>query len=453
MVSGARGADTPPTPRRDKAEGTAGSGRGSSLGSPTLERGVQAEPARAPPLPRRRRTRTLSFMKTPTRGRPSRDPTVPALWSLTALLLTGCSFEPAPPAVAEVAVDHVVASTPENLTWGDYPADKAPVLRVRSGETVRIHTITHAGATQNQDPVEYLTSRGIPREEVLQDVLDFWASREGRERQGRGGHVITGPVYIEGAEPGDVLEIQILDVTTRVPWGINNTAPRGGVFSAAYPGSREGDTGLDIESGTAHVIRTAVVDGREVALFSDDIQIPLYPFMGIMAVAPLNPTVGEPGVSVAGVQGSRPPGPFGGNLDLNDLGRGATLYLPVFHPGALFYVGDGHGVQGDGEVSGTALEQSLTGTFRFVVHKDRSIEGPWAENADYWILMGIDLDLDRAMLKATRAVVDFLVREKGLTTEKAFSFASLAVDFQIAEVVDLTQVVVGNVPKSLFPGP
>jgi len=366
--------------------------------------------------------------------------------------LVSCTLE-APGTTANEAtqVDHTVRSTPANVTWGDYPLDKEPVLRVRSGETVRIETLTHAGATQDEEPVAFLASEGIPREEVLQDVLDFWASREGRPREGRRGHVITGPVYIEGAEPGDMLEIQIMDIETRVPWGINSTRARGGVLSTSYPGSREGDPPLDISPGTRHVIRTAVVNGREVALFSPEIHVPLSPFMGIMAVAPANPTLGEPGVSVPGVQSSRPPGPYGGNMDLNDLGVGATLYLPVYHPGALFYTGDPHGVQGDGEVSGTALEQSLTGVFRFVVHKGRTIAGPRAETDTHWILMGIDLDLDRANQKAVREVVDFLVADKGLTPDKAFSLASLAVDFQIGEAVDLTQLVVGMVPKSLFP--
>lgn len=346
------------------------------------------------------------------------------------------------------AADHFVPSRPENLTWGDYPADKMPVVRIRSGETVRINTITHAGATQAEEPVAYMASMGVPREEVLQDMIDFWASRGERPRDGRSGHVITGPIFIEGAEPGDMLEVQILAVETRVPWGINNTGPTSGVFARDYPGSKEGDPRLDMEPAR-HLIRTGVGDGREVALFAPDIHVPLYPFMGIMATAP-RPVVGQPGVTVPGVQSSRPPGDFGGNMDVKDLGAGATLYLPVFHPGALFYVGDGHGVQGDGEVSGTAVEQSLSGVFRFVLHKDRPITGPRAENATHWILMGIDLDLDRAMQKSVREVVDFLVKEKGLTPDKALSLASIAVDFRVSEAVDLTQLVSGYVPKNIF---
>ena len=201
--------------------------------------------------------------------------------------------------------DHFVPSTPDNLSWGWFPIDKEPVLRMQSGETVRVNTLTHVGAGQSEDPATYLTGLGIPREEILDDVLDFWATREGRPREGRSGHVITGPIHVEGAEPGDVLEIEILSIETRVPWGVNSTSARGGVFSTSYPGYAEGDPALDIPPGTRHVIRTGEVDGTEVAFFSDDIQVPLAPFMGILAVAP-DPVVGQPGVTVPGVQGIAP---------------------------------------------------------------------------------------------------------------------------------------------------
>jgi acetamidase/formamidase len=247
-----------------------------------------------------------------------------------------------------------------------------------------------------------------------------------------------------------MLEVQILEIATRVPYGFNNTSANGGVFGALYPGSRDGDSVPDIPEPVRHLIRTGMAGGREVAFFSEDIHVPLAPFMGIYAVAPASPTVGEPGVTVPGVQSSTPPGAFGGNMDLNDLTTGATLYLPVFHRGALFYTGDPHSVQGDGEVSGTAIEQSNVGVFRFVLHKRKAISVPRAETATHYILMGIDLDLDRAMRKATLEVVDFLIEEKGLEPAKAFSLASIAVDFQIAEVVDRTQLVTGNIPKSLF---
>ena len=378
-----------------------------------------------------------------------------AVLTAAATLALGCGAPepgapPAPPAPPEIEVDHFVPSTPENVVWGWFPTDREPVLRVEPGETVRIDTLTHAGAVQDEDPVAYLTGLGVPEEEILPDVPAFWASREGRPREGRSGHVITGPIHIEGADPGDVLEIEILEITTRAPWGINNTSARGGVFSESYPGFRAGDPALDIPPGTRHVIRTGDSGGREVAFLPNGIEVPLAPFMGILAVAP-DPVVGQPGVTVPGVQGSRPPGAFGGNLDVKDLKAGTKVYLPVFHPGALFYVGDPHGAQGDGEVSGTAIEQSLTGVFRFRVHEGQALTAPRAEDDDYYMLMGIDLDLDRAARHAVWEVVRFLEAEKGLTPAEALSVASIAVDFRVSEVVDLTQVVTGYIPKDIFP--
>jgi len=347
-----------------------------------------------------------------------------------------------------IQTDNFVSTQPENLSWGWYPIGKEPVLTIQSGETVNIDTLTHVGGTQNQEPVEFLAEMGVPRDEILQDMLDFWSSRSSRPREGRSGHIITGPIYIEGAEPGDMLEIQILDVQTRVPWGVNNTGPRSGVFSNRYPGFHEDDPALDIPR-ERHLIRTEEIGGRKVAVFAPNIHVPLAPFMGIMAVAP-DPEVGQPGVTVPGVQSSTPPGPFGGNLDVKDLVAGTSLYLPVFHSGALFYTGDPHGVQGDGEVSGTAVEQSMSGLFRFIVHKEKTISWPRAETDTHYMLMGIDLDLDRAMRQAVWEVVNFLVAEKGLSPAKALSLSSIAVDFRVAEVVDLTQVVVGYIPKEIF---
>jgi acetamidase/formamidase len=342
-----------------------------------------------------------------------------------------------------------VPSRPETVVLGSFPIDRAPVLTIRSGQTVRIDTISQRGATQDENPVTYLGALGVEPHEILKDVVDFWASRA--KRTERNGHILTGPIYIEDAAPGDTLEVQILGMTTRVPYGINSTTPTAGVIKPDYA-ARPGDTPMDLpEHAQQHLIRTGEAGGRAVAFFSDKIRVPLNPFMGTMAVAPRNPVVGEPGVAKPGVQGSGPPGPYGGNMDFKALTPGASLFLPVFHPGARFYTGDPHGVQGDGEVSGNALEQSLTGVFRFVLHKGKTISGPRAETPTHFVMMGIDLDLDRALRLAVGEVVTFLTKEKGLTHAKALSLASLAVDFHIAEAVDGTQVVVGKIPKSLFP--
>ena len=370
--------------------------------------------------------------------------------ALTAYLIPGL-----PAVTVEAQTDELfVPSRPETIAWGWFPINRPPVLTIQSGDTVRIDTIAGRGSTQDEDPVTFLGAFGVEPDEILQDVLDFWASRSERPREGRGGHVMTGPIYIDGAEPGDILEVRILDVTTRVPYGINSAghAPAA-VLGDDYPGARPGD-GVTIDiPNPLHFLRTTTINGQEVALFADDIHVPLAPFMGDMAVAPENPTVGQPGVTVPGVQNTTPPGPYGGNMDVKDLTAGSSLYLPVFHPGAQFYVGDSHSAQGQGEVSGTALEHSLTGVFNFIVHKGRSLPVPSAETPTHYIMMGIDLDLDRALRLATQDVVTFLVEEKGLTPHKAYSLASVAVDFVIAEAVDRTQVVTGKIPKSLFLDP
>jgi acetamidase/formamidase len=355
------------------------------------------------------------------------------------------------PGAAATPTTHV-HSTPETVVFGVFPIDRKPVAKVRSGDVVRIDTLSHRGTSQQEDPVTFLGARGVKPGEILQDVRDVWAARAAHSQGGPGGgggHILTGPIYVESAAPGDTLTVEMLELTTRVPYGINATGSTTGAFAATY-GAAPGDPIPEIPPGTIHLIRTGVSNGRPVAFFSDTIQVPMGPFMGTMAVAPEHPTVGQPGVSVEGIQSSGPPGPYGGNMDFRELKAGSTLYLPVFHPGALFYVGDPHGVQGDGEVSGNALEQSLTGVFRFTVLKGKKITGPRAENDGQYFLMGIDTDLNRAVRKAVLETVDFLVKEKGLSPAKALSLCSIGIDFRIAEVVDGTQVVVGSIPKALF---
>ena len=375
--------------------------------------------------------------------------------STASILRTGVAFVLALSAVAAPlsaqGTEHYLRSRPETVTWGWIPVDGPPVLTIRSGDTVRIDTISHHGSTQNEDPTTFLGSFGIKPDEILQDVRDFWASRSTRFREGNLGiHVLTGPIAIADAAPGDTLEVQILELTPRVNYGFNTGGTNAGVLSSEYPGTRAGDPGLGLPPNTRFMYRTTTENGRPVVVFSDRIRVPLAPFMGTLAVAPPGPMVGQPGVSLPGIQSSRPPGEYGGNMDLKDLIAGSTLYLPVFQRGALFYAGDPHGVQADGEVSGTALEQSLTGRFRFVIHKGRTLRTPRAETPTHYILMGIDVDLNRAMRKAVEEAVNFLVQEKGMAADRAYSLASLAVDFHVAEAVDLTQLVAAKIPKSLF---
>lgn len=358
--------------------------------------------------------------------------------------------------------DYFVPSSPENVVWGGFPIDFPPVLTMESGQTVRIDALSQSGATGTISPTAFFAQFGVPASEVLPDLEAFWKTipNGGGSRIRYGPHILTGPVYINGAEPGDTLEVQILDIDLRVPYGVNNTSPMGGVLSTAYPGFRPGDPGLPTipPSGTIpgvrqHLYRVAKVRGRDVFPVSDTIQVPSAPFMGTIGVAPATgvfvdsfPT--DP--NVFGVQSSWPPGPFGGNFDLKDMTAGTTLFLPVFQSGAQFFTGDSHSAQGDGEVSGTAIEHSLSGVFRFIVHKGQTLDFPRVETKTDYIIMATDTDLNRAMRKATLAVVKFLVTEKGLTEARAFSLASIAVDFHAAEVVDYQQLISAKIPKNLF---
>lgn len=385
---------------------------------------------------------------------------IAVLFSATTTACTSGAYSTRAPVAQRartVRADHVVRATPENLSWGWFPIDKAPVLTVRPGEVVEIQALTGMGSSGDEDPVSNLGGIGIPAAEVPQELIAFWKIHASRPREGRNGHLITGPVYIEGAEPGDMLEVQILGVRPWVPWGVNFTRARSGVLSPNYPGYRAGDPPLDIPPETAdrepeefHIIRTVKVDGRDFGVWSSGVRVPLAPFMGIYAVAP-DLTKETYGHDVPGVRRSGPPGIFGGNLDVKHLTAGTKVFLPVFHAGARFYVGDPHGAQGDGEVSGTAIEQSMIGTFRFVVHKNTAITLPRGESPTHHLIMGLDTDLDRAMRNATYEVVRFLVAQYGLRPAEAFSVASAAVDFTVSEAVDGVQVVTALVPKAIFP--
>jgi acetamidase/formamidase len=262
---------------------------------------------------------------------------------------------------------------------------------------------------------------------VLKDAIDIY-QKVNRPR-GASAHVLTGPIYVEEAAPGDMLEVRILALENRVPYGVNNSNRGTGVLPELLGGP------------AAKVIKFDMA--RNVALFSPEIEVPLSPFMGIMAVAPTRESW---------MISSRPPWRWGGNMDFNKLTAGATLYLPVFHNGAQFFTGDSHAVQADGEINGTAIEASLTGTFQFIVHKGagRAMKWPRAEDATHYYSMGMDLDLDVAMKNAAQETVDYLRETRGLSAADAYSLSSIAVDFRIAEVVDAVQVVYGAIPKKIF---
>src|SRR3954447_21549154 len=258
-----------------------------------------------------------------------------------AAFVSVASGQPAPP---DNKPDVTLGSTPDTVVWGYISSRTPPVLRIKSGTTARIDTMSHQGLTTNADPVTYFGKAGIKPEEVLQDAKDIYAKVP--RGKGLGVHVLTGPIWIEDAAPGDALEVRVLDLQLRVPYGVNNTGPGSGVLPDLVP------------TPSPRIIKTD--PQRKVALLPGGIEVPLSPFLGIMAVAPPPDLI---------IVSSGPPNKWAGNLDLKVLTTGATLTIPVFNAGALFFTGDSHGVQGDGEVDGGALEQSLTGTLQFILHK------------------------------------------------------------------------------------
>ena len=358
-----------------------------------------------------------------------RAPRHPSVLALTLALASAAHVAAAQTAPAIVPArtvpDITVRSTIKNVSRGMITSDLTPIAHVKSGQTVKIETISHAGLAD--DPVKTFGAAGIPASGVLPDAIDI--AKNSPTVTGFGGHVLTGPLYIDGAEPGDMLEVRMIRLEPRVPYGINNPGP-GGVAAGLVSARENKVIKLDLK--------------RNVALFANGIEVPLQPFLGIMAVAP--PT------SMGARINSRPPGAYGGNMDFKSLSQGATLYLPVFQPGALFVTGDSHAVQGDGEVDGTALEASLNATLQFVVHKGagRNMQWPRAEDADNYYVMGIHADLDSAMKMAVEEASEFLKTEKGLTASEAYSLSSIGVDFGVAEAVDQNLVIFARIPKRLF---
>ena len=314
-----------------------------------------------------------------------------------------------------------LAASPATVVWGYYSAKAKPVLTVHSGDAVRIQTLSTCGST------ERLIDEGVAVGDIPSYNADIY--REVKDK-GPGGHILTGPVEIAEAELGDVLEVQILKIDIDVPFACNGFGTGRGFLPNDYPYSRRKIIPLDRAKMLAH--------------FAPGIEIPLHPFFGSMGVAP---------PESAGRLDSAPPWMHAGNMDNKELVAGTTLYIPIHAKGALFEVGDGHAGQGNGEVDITAMETFLSGTFRFIVHKDRHLLWPRAETPTSYICMGFSPDLKEATTLAVRDMINFLVEEKHLSRDDAYMLTSVAVD------VDITQLVDGNVgvhamcPKGIFVKP
>ncbi len=311
------------------------------------------------------------------------------------------------------------------MVWGYFSAETAPVLTIKSGDVVRIDTVS-MGGIKDDNPEQFFVENGIPVD--LPVVQEMIAIKKAVKPTGIRGHMMTGPIFVEGAAPGDTLEVRVLDIASRAPYGINSGRPGSGGIPDAVP------------RPYAKVIKFDMP--RQVGLFGPGIEVPLRPFQGVMGVAP---------VKERGKLSSSPPYPdIGGNFDNKHLGKGATVYLPVQVEGALFHTGDPHAAQGNGEISITAIESSNTVVMQFFVRKDLPLKICRAETPSHYICMGLDVELNLAMRMAIMETLGFLREKKGLDFFDALSLSSIAVDFEVTQVVDTTKGIHAMIPKSLF---
>ncbi len=333
--------------------------------------------------------------------------------SATVLVLLG--------ALAATTVDaqaprtHRLEATPATVAYGHYSADTKPVLTIASGDIIDVDTLL----TSTPDRLE---KSGVPAADVQASLRAIFDQVKDR---GPGGHILTGPVFVTGAAPGDALEVKILSIDLPIAYGYNGCA--GFVRENCEPGRAQMIVPLDRKAMTA--------------TFAPGIVIPLKPFFGSMGVAP-PPAMGR--IS------SGPPGIHAGNLDNKELVAGTTLWIPVHVPGALFEIGDGHAAQGDGEVDQTAIETSLRGKVQLTVRKGMPLTWPRGETPTHYISMGIDADLTKATRIAIQEMVDFIAATKGLDKHQAYQLTSIAADVAITQLVDGTMGVHVKLPKAIF---
>lgn len=291
-----------------------------------------------------------------------------------------------------------VRPSPRTVHWGYFDASLKPVAEVTSGETFHLRTVS--GAPDDAVPAEWMPPE-IPG--IYAEVHD----------RGPGPHLLTGPIYVRGARPRQVLQVDILSVTLGAPYGYNMLAPLKGIFPDAVDRPDRQIIPLDREAG--------------VATIPPGLRLPARPFFGILGVAP------PPGW---GRLDTRPPRSHGGNMDNKELIAGTTLFLPIWVEGALFSAGDGHAAQGDGEVDITAIETSLEGEFRLGVRADFELSLPIAVTPTHLITMGFDPSLDQAARIAVRSLLELLERLGGMAWRDAYRLASIAADLRVTQVVN-----------------
>lgn len=337
-----------------------------------------------------------------------------------AVLITASILVLATAIHAEGPKVHRLEATPSTVAYGYYWSEAKPVLRIASGDILDVDTLLTNSPTG-------LQKAGVADDRIQSSLKAIVAEVTG-ERRGPGGHILTGPVYVEGAEPGDVLEVKILAIDFAIDYGYNGCS--GFLPQNCEPGAVSRILPIHAKTRTAD--------------FAPGIEIPLHPFFGSMGVAPA-PELGR--VS------SNPPGRHAGNLDNRELGVGSTLFIPIFAPGALFEIGDGHAAQGDGEVDQTAIETSLRGRVQLTVRKDLKLTWPRAETATDYISMATDPDLTVATKTAIQEMIDFIAATMKMTRHQAYQLVSIAGNVAVTQLVDKPNVGVHvKLPKSIFTG-
>ena len=335
---------------------------------------------------------------------------------------------------------HHLRATPATVHWGYFDPALAPVLKVRSGDLIQAEAITHHAG----DDPDLMFDAGV--EAIFKGVPE--ADRN------PGVHIMTGPIWIEDAKPGDMLEVRYLRMTPRCSYGSNLAANWGHLYKEFGETERVTIYQLDANANTASALyaydfpgkyltpgtitRCPVCDRQEAL---KGVRVPVRPHLGTAGVAP----------DVTGRVSTIPPGAHGGNIDNWRIGAGAVMYYPVAVDGALFSIGDPHVSQGDGEISGTAIEASLDVLFQVVLRKDFHFAAPLLETPESWMVHGFDEDLDLAMKHAALGMIDLLSEHQGLSRQDAYSLMSVAADFTVTQVVDGRQGVHARIPRTIFP--
>lgn len=334
---------------------------------------------------------------------------------------------------------HVLAATPQTVHWGYFDPALAPALRVKSGDLIQAEAVTHHAG----DAPELMMDAGIHA---------IFATVPAADRT-PGVHIMTGPIYVEGAKPGDILEVRYLSMTPRLAYGSNLAANWGYLYNEM--GQKDRVTIYSIDDNTQQAVALYAYDfpgryetpgtvtdcpvcNRETAL--EGVRVPVRPHLGTAGVAP----------DVRGRVSTVPPGRHGGNIDNWRIGAGATMYYPVAVDGALFSIGDPHISQGDGELSGTAIEASLNVLFQVIVRKDFEFPSPLLETPNYWIVHGFDEDLNVATRNASIDMLRLLTEHQHLSRDDAYSLMSVAADYAVTQVVDGKQGIHVRIPRSVF---